>query len=128
MKLRGGAEPDGGLRVLGFDASGTVRAVGPAVTLFAPGDEVSYAGAIDRPGSNAELQLVDERIVGRKPSTMTHTEAAALPLTAITAWESLFDKLRITPGRSRDAARRRRAGGVGSIASSSSGPCCPVSG
>lgn len=116
VKLRGGSEPNGGLRVLGFDASGTVRAVGDAVTLFSPGDEVSYAGAIDRPGSNAELQLVDERIVGRKPATLTHTQAAALPLTAITAWESLFDKLRIAPDATGTLLVVGGAGGVGSIA------------
>ncbi|MDP4334559.1 zinc-binding alcohol dehydrogenase family protein [Curtobacterium sp. A7_M15] len=116
VKLRGGVEPDGGVRVLGFDASGTVRAVGAAVTLFAPGDDVSYAGAIDRPGSNAELQLVDERIVGRKPASMSHTEAAALPLTAITAWESLFDKLRIAPDATGTLLVVGGAGGVGSIA------------
>lgn len=116
VKLRGGAEPEDGLRVLGFDASGTVRAVGGAVTLFAPGDEVSYAGAIDRPGSNAELQLVDERVVGRKPSTLSHTEAAALPLTGITAWESLFEKLRIAPEATGTLLVVGGAGGVGSIA------------
>ncbi|MGN8051221.1 zinc-binding alcohol dehydrogenase family protein [Curtobacterium sp. 22159] len=116
VKLRGGSEPDGGVRVLGFDASGTVRAVGDAVTLFAAGDEVYYAGAIDRPGSNAELQLVDERIVGRRPRTLSHTEAAALPLTAITAWESLFDKLRIAPDATGTLLVIGGAGGVGSIA------------
>ncbi|AOX67544.1 NADPH:quinone reductase [Curtobacterium sp. BH-2-1-1] len=116
VKLRGNAEPDGGVRVLGFDASGTVRAVGEAVTLFAPGDEVYYAGAIDRPGSNAELQLVDERIVGRRPTTLTHTQAASLPLTAITAWESLFDKLRIDSDATGTLLVVGGAGGVGSMA------------
>jgi NADPH:quinone reductase len=116
VKLRGGAEPDGGVRVLGFDASGTVRAVGDAVSLFSPGDDVFYAGAIDRPGSNAELQLVDERIVGRKPTSMSHTDAAALPLTAITAWESLFDKLRIAPDATGTLLVVGGAGGVGSVA------------
>lgn len=116
VKLRGGAEPDGGVRVLGFDASGTVRAVGDAVTLFAPGDDVFYAGAIDRPGSNAELQVVDERIVGRRPRTLSHTEAAALPLTAITAWESLFEKLRIGADATGTLLVVGGAGGVGSMA------------
>lgn len=116
VKLRGGAEPDGGVRVLGFDASGTVRAVGDAVTLFAPGDDVFYAGSIDRPGSNAELQVVDERIVGRRPRTLSHTEAAALPLTAITAWESLFEKLRIGADATGTLLVVGGAGGVGSMA------------
>lgn len=116
VKLRGGAEPDGGVRVLGFDASGTVRAVGDAATLFAPGDDVFYAGAIDRPGSNAELQVVDERIVGRRPRTLSHTEAAALPLTAITAWESLFEKLRIGADATGTLLVVGGAGGVGSMA------------
>src|SRR5262249_52016389 len=106
-------------KVLGWDAAGVVEAVGPEGTLFKPGDEVYYAGDITRPGSNAEFQLVDERIVGRKPRSLSFAEAAALPLTAITAWESLFDRLRVA----RDGADRGRrllivgaAGGVGSIA------------
>ncbi|HBK45369.1 MAG TPA: zinc-binding alcohol dehydrogenase family protein, partial [Xanthomonadaceae bacterium] len=74
-------------RVLGWDAVGTVDAVGAGVTLFKPGDAVYYAGSIARPGSNAEYQLVDERIVGHKPRTLDDAAAAALPLTAITAWE-----------------------------------------
>lgn len=82
-------------RVLGWDASGVVAAVGPQVTLFRPGDEVFYAGDITRSGSNQEFQLVDERIVGRKPTTLSHAEAASLPLTAITAYEALFHRLRI---------------------------------
>jgi zinc-binding alcohol dehydrogenase family protein len=116
VKLRGGAEPEDGLRVLGFDASGTVVTVGDEVTRFAVGDDVFYAGAIDRPGSNAELQTVDERIVGRKPSSIGHAEAAALPLTAITAWEGLFDKLRIPADASGTLLMVGGAGGVGSIA------------
>jgi zinc-binding alcohol dehydrogenase family protein len=116
VKLRGGAEPDGGLRVLGFDASGTVVAIGDEVSRFAVGDEVFYAGAIDRPGSNAELQTVDERIVGRKPSSISHADAAALPLTAITAWEALFDKLRIPADAHGTLLMVGGAGGVGSIA------------
>jgi len=104
-------------RVLGFDAVGVVDAVGSDVTLFQPGDEVYYAGAIDRPGSNAEYQLVDERIVGRKPSTLDDAQAAALPLTAITAWELLFDRLRIAEGAGEGQALLviGAAGGVGSI-------------
>jgi zinc-binding alcohol dehydrogenase family protein len=82
-------------RVLGFDAVGTVKATGAAVTLFKEGDEVFYAGSLVRPGSNAEFQLVDERIVGRKPRTLDDAHAAALPLTALTAWEMLFDRLKV---------------------------------
>ncbi|WP_260114558.1 alcohol dehydrogenase catalytic domain-containing protein [Phaeobacter inhibens] len=72
-------------RIIGYDASGVVEAVGPDVTLFMPGDEVYYAGDITRSGTNAEFHLVDERIVGRKPASLSHAEAAALPLTTITA-------------------------------------------
>ena len=106
-------------KILGWDAAGTVEAVGPDVTLFKAGDPVYYAGSIVRPGTNAQLHLVDERIVGRKPETLSFAAAAALPLTAITAWESLFDRLRIDPAG--DHAGQRLliiggAGGVGSIA------------
>lgn len=80
-------------RVIGYDASGIVERVGPDATLFKPGDEVFYAGVLDRPGSNAEYQLVDERIVGRKPRTLDHAAAAAIPLVALTAGEMLFDRL-----------------------------------
>ncbi|MCT9819952.1 zinc-binding alcohol dehydrogenase family protein [Microbacterium sp. W1N] len=109
----GGADP----RVLGFDAVGRVRAVGDEVTLFAPGDEVFYAGSLDRPGTDAELHLVDERIVGRKPASLTDAEAAALPLTAITAWELLFDRLGVARGggRGQRLLIAGAAGGVGSI-------------
>lgn len=116
VKLRAGVQPDGGLRILGFDASGIVVGVGAEVTRFAVGDEVYYAGAIDRAGSNAQLQVVDERIVGRKPATLSHAEAAALPLTAITAWEALFDKLRIPADADGTLLMVGGAGGVGSIA------------
>ena len=105
-------------RVLGWDASGVVHAVGSDVTLFKPGDEVYYAGDITRSGSNAEFQLVDERIVGFKPKSLSHTEAAALPLTTITAYEALFDRL----GIDHDGANKGQSiliigagGGVGSI-------------
>jgi NADPH:quinone reductase len=105
-------------RVLGWDASGVVAAAGPDATLFKVGDEVYYAGDITRPGSNSEFQLVDERIVGHKPKTLSHAEAAALPLTTITAYEAFFDRLRID----RDGAHAGQtiliiggAGGVGSI-------------
>jgi len=97
-KRRKSEPPAEGARILGFDAAGMVRAVGPDCTLFKPGDEVFYAGVVNRSGSNAELQLVDERIVGRKPKTLSFAEAAALPLTAITAWEGMFDRLGIARG------------------------------
>jgi NADPH2:quinone reductase len=93
-KLRKGKAPEGSeWRVLGFDAAGVVEAVGPDVTDFKPGDSVFYAGSIARPGTNSEFHLVDDRIVGRKPASLSDAEAAALPLTAITAWEMLFDRL-----------------------------------
>ncbi len=114
-KLRAGDDPHGVPRILGFDAAGIVREVGPDVTLFAPGDEVYYAGAIDRPGSDAALQAVDERIVGRKPRTLSFAEAAALPLTTITAWEALVDKLRLTADSTGELLVLGANGGVGSM-------------
>ncbi len=106
-------------RVLGWDAAGLVVEVGPQVEGFAVGDQVYYAGDITRPGSNSEYQLVDERIVGKMPKTLSFTEAAALPLTGITAWEALFERLGIS-SRGEDAGRSilivGGAGGVGSIA------------
>ncbi|HEL7631379.1 TPA: zinc-binding alcohol dehydrogenase family protein [Stenotrophomonas maltophilia] len=106
-----------GPRVLGWDAVGIVDAVGGEVTLFQPGDAVYYAGVIDRSGSNAEYQLVDERSVGRKPASLDDAAAAALPLTAITAWELLFDRLRIAEGAGEGQTLLviGAAGGVGSI-------------
>lgn len=105
-------------RVLGWDAAGTVAAVGPDVTLFKVGDPVFYAGSITRPGANSEFHLVDERIVGHKPATLDFAQAAALPLTAITAWEAMFDRLGISP-KGADAGKSvliiGGAGGVGSI-------------
>ena len=119
-KLRRNAAPaDGGWRVLGFDAAGIVKAVGPDVTLFKAGDTVFYSGAIDRPGTNSEFHLVDERIVGRKPASLDFAAAAALPLTAITAWEMLFDRLKVrdaVPGAANAILIIGGAGGVGSIA------------
>lgn len=106
--------------VLGYDAAGIVRQVGPkAQTLFKVGDEIYYAGAINRNGSNAERQSVDARIVGRKPAALDWSEAAALPLTAVTAWEMLFDRLwvaRPVPGAANAILIIGGAGGVGSIA------------
>ncbi len=115
-KVRAGFNADTP-RVLGWDAVGIVNAVGESVTLFQPGDEVWYAGALTRPGSNSEYQLVDERIVARKPKTLDNAQAAALPLTAITAWEMLFDRLGITEnGNEGDVLLIvGAAGGVGSI-------------
>lgn len=119
VKLRAGAAPKAGeARVLGFDAAGVVEAVGPEVTLFQPGDEVFYAGDITRPGTNAELHLVDERIVGPKPASLDWAQAAALPLTAITAWELLFERLGVPYGVKRAGGALlviNGAGGVGSI-------------
>lgn len=119
-KIRVRSQPaEGQASVLGWDAAGIVKAVGPEVTGFKPGDAVFYAGAIDRPGSNAEFHLVDERIVGPKPKSLGFAEAAALPLTAITAWEMLFDRLYIrkpVPGAAHALLIIGGAGGVGSIA------------
>lgn len=106
-------------RVLGYDAAGVVEAVGEAVTGFRPGDRVFYAGDITRPGTNSQYHLVDERIVGPMPKTLAFGAAAALPLTAITAWEALFDRLGIDPGgdnRGETILIVGGAGGVGSIA------------
>lgn len=106
-------------RVLGWDASGVVEAIGSEVTLFKPGDEVYYAGDITRPGTNAEFQLVDERIVGSKPKSLGFAEAAAFPLTAITAYEAFFDRLGIDVGGANAGESLLiigGAGGVGSIA------------
>lgn len=119
VKIRANvAPPSGELKVIGWDAAGIVKAVGPDVTLFRPGDEVFYAGSITRPGSNAEFQLVDERIAGRKPKTLDFAAAAALPLTSITAYEALFDRLKVqdaVPGGARVLLVIGGAGGVGSI-------------
>lgn len=119
-KVRKRRAPEAGTPViLGWDASGIVEAVGDRVTLFAPGDEVYYAGALMRPGSNAEYNLVDERIAGHKPSSLSFPDAAALPLTTITAWECLFDRLGVPVGKApnEDAILIiGAAGGVGSMA------------
>ena len=99
-KVRKRAEPPAGeYKILGFDAVGVVDAVGPDVTLFKKGDEVYYAGSIQRQGTNSEFHLVDERIVGHKPKSLSIAQAAALPLTSITAWELLFDRLAVAPGK-----------------------------
>ncbi len=118
-KVRKRAKPEAGQwQVLGYDAAGTVIAVGPEACLFKPGDTVFYAGDLTRSGTNAELHLVDERIVGHKPVSLDWAQAGALPLTAITAWEALFDRLdvrRPVPG-SDSILIIGGAGGVSSIA------------
>ena len=119
VKIRASSTPpEGSPRILGYDAAGTIEAVGSDVTLFKEGDAVFYAGAIDRPGSYSEFHAVDERIVAKKPETLSFAEAAALPLTSITAWELLFDRLRVPYGvkTQNDALLIvNGAGGVGSI-------------
>lgn len=117
VKLRQGRDPDNGPAILGFDAAGIVIETGPDVTGYKVGDEVFYAGDLTRPGSNAEFQAVDERIVGRKPASLDFTEAAGMPLTAITAWEILFDSFRLAEGGGAGQSLLviGGAGGVGSI-------------
>ncbi|WP_034916927.1 zinc-binding alcohol dehydrogenase family protein [Erwinia sp. 9145] len=115
---RGGTIPDGQPRIPGWDAAGIVRAVGPHATRFRPGDKVWYAGDITRPGSNMELHAVDERIVGPMPTSLDFAEAASLPLTTITAWELLFDRLQAHAADPTDhnvLLITGAAGGVGSI-------------
>jgi zinc-binding alcohol dehydrogenase family protein len=118
-KVRMRAEPKPGEppKVLGYDAAGVVEAVGDEVTLFKAGDEVFYAGSIGRYGSNAEFHLVDERIVGRKPKSLTFAQAAALPLTSITAWEMLFDRLKVQPSKTPDGRALLVIGGGGGVGS-----------
>ncbi|PAV49534.1 NADPH:quinone reductase [Pseudomonas sp. HAR-UPW-AIA-41] len=118
-KIRRNVAPEAGqAKVLGWDVAGVVRAVGAEVSLFKAGDTVYYAGALQRPGGNSELHLVDERLVGHKPASLDFAQSAALPLTAITAWELLFERLKIR----RDSSSNGQtlliigaAGGVGSI-------------
>ena len=106
-KTRRNADPGGQPRVLGWDAAGTVVAVGADVELFSVGDEVYYAGALDRPGANSRYHAVDERLVARKPVSLSFADAAALPLTALTAWEGLFDRLGL------EWRRQEKTGGSG---------------
>lgn len=118
-KIRRRSEPEPGTeyKVLGYDAAGVVKAAGPDVTLFKPGDEVFYAGSIARQGTNSELHLVDERIVGHKPKSLGFAHAAALPLTSLTAWELLFDRFGVREGEESKGNLLivGGAGGVGSI-------------
>ncbi|HEY4386564.1 MAG TPA: zinc-binding alcohol dehydrogenase family protein [Ktedonobacteraceae bacterium] len=107
-------------RILGWDVAGIVEQVGEGCRLFKPGDEVYYAGSITRPGGNSEFHLADERITGRKPKSLDFAQAAALPLTTLTAWEGLFDRLGISQRLAENQGKRiliiGAAGGVGSIA------------
>ncbi len=105
-------------KIIGWDAVGTVEAAGDKTSRFKAGDEVYYAGDITRSGSNAEYQLIDERIVGHKPKNLTIAEAAAIPLTGLTAWESLFDRIKVNPetDKGKTVLVLAGAGGVGSIA------------
>ena len=116
----GGAASDtDAIKVVGYDAAGVVAETGSEARLFKPGDEVFYAGSVGRQGANMEFHLVDERIVGRKPRTLDFAAAAALPLTSITAWEAMFDRLDVAkpvPGAARAILILGGAGGVGSIA------------
>lgn len=119
-KLRRAPLPDGAAhRVLGYDAAGVVEAIGAQVRGFAVGDAVYYAGDVSRPGSNAQFQLVDERLVARKPQSLDFAQAAALPLTAITAWELLFERMPYAfegGGAGKTLLAIGGAGGVGSVA------------
>jgi len=124
-KVAGGGGPGGGssdpdsVKVVGYDAAGVVEGTGREARLFKPGDEVFYAGSVGRQGADMEFHLVDERIVGRKPRTLDFAAAAALPLTSITAWEAMFDRLDVAkpvPGAARAILILGGAGGVGSIA------------
>jgi zinc-binding alcohol dehydrogenase family protein len=107
-------------KILGWDAAGEVVKTGPECTLFKAGDKVFYAGDLTRSGSNAEYQLIDERIVGVMPQSLSFAQAAALPLTAVTAWEALFERLQISSNPAQNQGKSLLiiggAGGVGSIA------------
>lgn len=117
VKVRAGMEPENGPKILGYDAAGIVEQVGSDVSKFKIGDEVFYAGDLTRPGTNAEHHIVDERIVGKKPESLGFAQAAAFPLTSITAWEILFDSFSIKEGEGKGESLLiiGGAGGVGSI-------------
>ena len=114
-------EDDGKFRILGFDAAGIIAEVGEEVEGFQPGDEVYYAGSVSRQGSNSEYQLVDHKVIAKKPANLSFPEAAALPLTALTAWEAMFEKMHIPLDAEANEDKTilliNAAGGVGSIAS-----------
>lgn len=115
VKVRAGSPTSGAHRILGYDAVGVVVGLGDQATRFAVGDRVFYAGQIDRPGTNSRYHLVNENIVGHAPRSLSVAEAAALPLTAITAWEALFDKLRLDDRSEGTLLVIGAAGGVGSL-------------
>jgi zinc-binding alcohol dehydrogenase family protein len=114
IKRRGSLSPSATPVILGFDAAGVIEAVGPEVSTLAVGDEVWYAGDVSRPGTNAQWHAVDERIVARKPKSLSFKDAAALPLTTITAWESLFERFGLGADSRGDLVVLGAAGGVGS--------------
>ncbi|MGP4077400.1 zinc-binding alcohol dehydrogenase family protein [Halobacillus sp. K22] len=119
-KVRANGEEEQEPKILGYDAAGIVESVGEEVSSFKPGDEVYYAGVISRPGTNSEFHLVDERIAAKKPQTLSFREAAALPLTSLTAWEALYERLGISEDKDTNKGKSiliiGAAGGVGSIA------------
>ncbi|WP_372754047.1 zinc-binding alcohol dehydrogenase family protein [Labilibaculum sp.] len=117
VKIRSNVAPESGLKIIGYDAAGLIKQVGSKVSKFKVGDEVFYAGDLTRPGTNSEFHAVDERIVGRKPKSLDFAEAAALPLTSITAWELLFESLGVAEGQGEGESLLiiGGAGGVGSI-------------
>lgn len=116
-KIRTNVSPESGYKVIGYDACGTIVKIGSEVTDYQVGDDVFYAGDLSRPGTNSEFHAVDERIIGKKPTSMDYEEAAAIPLTAITAWELLFDCLRLVEGgeSGKSLLVLAGAGGVGSL-------------
>ncbi len=114
-KIRQRVDPQGENKILGWDAAGVVESIGDEASLFSVGDKVWYAGALDRQGTNAEYHLVDERLVATMPKSLNFVEAAALPLTTITAWETLFDRLSLTKKQKGHLLIIGAAGGVGSI-------------
>ncbi len=116
IKVKKNSQPDvGEAKILGWDAAGIVVEAGPEVSFFRPGDEVWYAGDLTRPGTNSEFHLVDERLVAKKPRSLSFQEAAALPLTSLTAWELLFDRLKLSATEKGTLLITGAAGGVGSI-------------
>jgi zinc-binding alcohol dehydrogenase family protein len=116
VRMRKGPDKEE-FKILGYDAAGIVRKVGSACTLFKEGDEVFYAGSISRQGTNSEFHLVDERITGKKPQSLSFGSAAALPLTSITAWELLFDRFCVPRGKSHNTGTLLIVGGAGGVGS-----------
>lgn len=117
VKVRTNMSPETGIKIIGYDAAGVVKEIGSDVSLFKVGDEVFYSGDLTRSGTNAELHAVDERIVGKKPTSLSFSDAAALPLTSLTAWEILFDSFALNEGSGAGESLLiiGGAGGVGSI-------------